>query len=96
MIRHICMFKLKEENKAALLTEAMEKAQTLRSIETMKHFEVVASSPLTPDSNYDFALICDFDGVQGLEEYQPDPIHIAFGQFIGTVRETRACIDYDF
>ena len=96
MIRHICMFKLKEENKAANLAEMIAKAESLRAIETMKHFEVVTNDPATPDSNYDIALICDFDDVQGLNDYQVSPIHIAFGQFVGTIRESRACIDYKF
>lgn len=67
MIRHICMFTLKEENK--------EK---------------------TPDSNYDVALIFDFDSVETLNQYQKSPQHIAFGEFVSSVRVDRACIDYEF
>ena len=96
MIRHICMFKLKEENKAGNLAEMIARAQSLYAIESMKAMDVVTNDPATPDSNYDICLICDFEDVESLNAYQSSPIHVAFGQFVGTVRESRACIDYKF
>ena len=96
MIRHICMFKLKEENKAEHLAEMLSRAQSLYSISSMKAMEVVTNDPATPDSNYDICLICDFEDVEGLNAYQTSPIHVSFGQFVGTIREARACIDYRF
>lgn len=96
MIRHICMFKLKEENKSENLAEMIRRAQGLHAIESMKSMEVVTNDPSTPDSNYDICLICDFDDTEGLNAYQVSPIHAAFGQFVGTIRESRACIDYAY
>ena len=96
MIRHICMFKLKEENKAENLTEMIRRAQCLYEIPSVKSMDVVTNDPATPDSNYDICLICDFEDVEGLNAYQVSPIHVAFGQFVGTIREARACIDYIF
>lgn len=96
MIRHICMFKLKEENKAANLVEMAARAQSLHAIESMQSMEVVTNDPTTPQSNYDICLICDFENVEMLNAYQVSPIHVAFGQFVGTIRESRACIDYRY
>lgn len=96
MIRHICMFTLKEENKAENLAQVLLRAESLRSIEGLRAMDVVTNDPATPASNYDFALICDFDDVEALNAYQTSPLHVAFGRFLTTVRESRACIDYRF
>ena len=96
MIRHICMFKLKEENKKANLQEAMTRAQSLKSIEQVRGFDVVCNGENMPESNYELALIFDFDSAQDLQTYQDHPVHKAFGAFITQIRESRACIDYEF
>ncbi len=96
MIRHICMFTLKEENKEATIAEFIERAENLKAIDTIKGFEVVRNADETPETNYDVALIFDFDTVEALNEYQTSPIHIEFGKFVQTVRVSRACIDYEF
>lgn len=95
MIRHICMFKLKEENKQTNLEELLVRVQSLKTLEQLRHFEVVCNSPNMPESNYDVALIFDFENAQDLQDYQDHPTHKAFGAFIGQVRESRACIDYE-
>ncbi len=96
MIRHICMFKLKEENKKANLEELLVRVQSLRSIEQVRGFDVVCNADHMPESNYDVALIFDFEDADGLQTYQDHPTHKAFGAFIGQIRESRACIDYEF
>ena len=90
------MFTLKEENKEQTITAFFERAQKLREIEGIKKFEVVQNAEKTPDSNYDVALIFDFDSVEALDQYQKSPQHIAFGEFVSSVRVDRACIDYEF
>ena len=95
MIRHICMFTLKED-KAANAAEFCRRAETLKAIPTVRSFAVVCNDPRTPASNYDVSLIIDFDDVEGLTTYQVSPEHVAFGQFVGGIRIDRACIDYEF
>lgn len=95
MIRHVCMFTLKEENREENLAAFLERVQSLRGIPEIKRFEVVVNAAGTPDGNYDVALIFDFDSVETLEVYQKSALHVAFGKFVGTVREQRACIDYE-
>ena len=95
MIRHICMFTLKDD-KALNAAEFCRRAESLKAITSVRAFSVVTNDPATPASNYDVALIIDFDDVAGLSAYQVSPEHVAFGQFVGTVRIDRACIDYEF
>ena len=96
MIRHICMFKLKEDNKQGNLEELLVRVQTLKTIEQVCGFDVVCNAQGMPDSNYDVALIFDFNSPEDLQTYQDHPTHKAFGAFIGQIRENRACIDYEF
>lgn len=96
MIRHICMFKLKEENREENLKTALLKLEEMKNISLIKRFEVVTNYEKAPESNYELSLIFDFDNMDDLNEYQKNPIHVAFGKFISEVRERRACIDYEF
>ncbi len=96
MIRHICMFKFKVENRDENIKEAVERAESLRQIPQIRHFEVVVNSKDAPASNYELSLIFDFDNIDELNIYQKDERHVEFGAFITQVREERACIDYEF
>lgn len=96
MIKHIVMFKLKDK---ALAKEAKEKADQLKGvIQSLRGMEVVINSDDAPDSNFELALICDFDSIEGLDEYQVHPEHKKFGAYISTIRAEggRACIDYEY
>ena len=95
MIRHICMFTLKED-KAANAAEFVRRAESLKAIPSVRAFSVVTNDPRTPENNYNVSLIIDFDDVAGLDAYRVSPEHVAFGQFVGTIRIDRACIDYEF
>ena len=101
MIRHIVMFRLKSTDRTAdenaLL--AKEKAQKLPdTITQIRRFEAVVNAPSADKTNYNFALIADFDTQADLDAYQVHPDHKAFGAFISTIKEEggRACIDYEF
>lgn len=95
MIRHICMFTLKED-KTAHTAEFCRRAESLKAIPSVRAFTVVTNAPGAPERNYDVSLIIDFDDVAGLDAYRVSPEHVAFGQFVGTIRIDRACIDYEF
>lgn len=95
MIRHICMFTIKEDNKEKNIFEFCERAEKLRVLEIIKGFNVVRNAEKTPASNYDVALIFDFDTVEDLDEYQKSELHLEFGEFVASVRVNRACIDFE-
>lgn len=100
MIKHIVMFKLKEnyEGKTAyeLAQEAKERATGLSEINALKKIETGVNSPSALQDNYEFVLVCDFENIDALNEYQVHPIHKAFGEFIKEIRTGRACIDYEY
>ena len=95
MIKHICMFTLKEDNRKKNIIEFFERAEKLRELEIIKQFNIVRNAERTPVSNYDVALIFDFDTVETLEEYQKSQQHMEFGEFVSSIRIDRACIDYE-
>ncbi len=95
MIRHICMFKLKEENREENLAEALRRAESLRQIPHIRRFEVAFNAKEAPESNFELTLIFDFDSIDDLNAYQLDERHAAFGRYIGQIRTARACIDYE-
>ena len=96
MIRHTCMFTLKEDNKECNIAEFFERAEKLKELDIIKSFRIVRNAEKTPLSNYDVALIFDFDTIEALDEYQKSPQHLEFGEFVYSVRVDRACIDYEF
>ena len=46
------------------------------------------------ESTYDVVLGSDFADKAALDAYQVHPAHEALKQFIGAVRESRECVDY--
>lgn len=101
MIKHIVMFKLKENaNGKSAYENALEGKRILDGLEervpTLKKIEVGINSSDAPKSNSEIVLVCDFDDIDGLNEYQSHPEHLKFGRFISEVRESRACIDYEY
>lgn len=96
MIRHICMFTIKNENKENNIQEFIIRAEKLNDIKEIKGFNVVTNTEKTPDSNYDVALILDFENIDALNSYQKAQLHLEFGEFVSSVRVQRACIDYEF
>lgn len=100
MIQHIVMFKFAEEADGRSREDNLKLAcdladELLPSIETMRSMKVVTNAKDADDTNFDFALICTFDDMDGLNAYQVHPKHVEFGGFIKKVRESRACIDFE-
>ncbi len=95
MIRHICMFSIKEENKEASITEFLRRGKELAKLPTIHSGQAVRKTEGVPNANYDVALIFDFNTLEDLNAYQVCPEHVAFGRFVGGIRESRACIDYE-
>ncbi len=100
MIRHVVMFKLKDTDKTAYENALTVKAmadELLFKVPSIKAMQTILNSQDADSTNFDIALVCDFDDMDALNEYQNHPEHKAFGAFIATVRAEggRACIDYE-
>ena len=97
MIRHIVMFRLKEEISKDILPEVKARALSLRDkIPFIRGMEVHAGAAGAPESNYDIALICDFDSIEALDTYRDHPAHVACRGYITPLRELRAGIDFEY
>lgn len=94
MIRHVVLFKFKEENKAANVahTKAMLDALPAKIPEIL-HSETHTDVGVKPD-NFDLMLISDFADSEALERYIVHPDHKAVGAFMRPVRESRSCTDF--
>jgi len=100
MIKHIVMFKLKDTDGKSEYENALEAKErfnkVIESVPSLRKAELVINSGKAPESNYTIALVCDFDDIDGLNEYQIHPEHVKFGKFIAEIKESRACIDYEY
>ncbi|CAL8474068.1 Dabb family protein [Caballeronia sp. S22] len=99
MVRHIVMWKLKENAEGASRAENAEKLkaklETCRSIvKGQGHFEVGTAQPGFA-CTYDVVLVSDFDDHAALEAYQVHPKHQALKDFVAAIREDRQCVDYE-
>ena len=98
MIRHIVMWKLKDEAEGATRAQNAHKVRELLEVcrdvaPGTREFEVGIAAP-GDASTYDVVLVSTFDDEAALDAYQTHPEHEKAKAFIGKVRETRQCVDY--
>ncbi len=99
MIKHIVFFKLAEnaegKTKAENALYIKSELENLKNvIPQIRIIEVGINTPEAPISNYDIALVSEFDSMTDLDIYQEHPEHKRVAAFIGKVRTERACVDY--
>jgi quinol monooxygenase YgiN len=99
MIKHIVMWKLKDEAEGAdRATNAREMKRRLDEcaniVPGQLKFEVVLAQPGL-EATYDVVLYSEFADKAALEAYIVHPTHKAVVPFIGAVREGRQCMDYE-
>ena len=94
MIKHIVMWKVKEENKQenikkmiAQLENLKDKIQEIISIEAGMNFN-------SGDAAFDIVLYSEFENEETLAKYQSHPAHQEVATFIKSVTENRAVVDY--
>ena len=99
MIRHVCMFKFKEDAQGRSKAENVAITKNMLDLLPEKIEYILSSQTYVGDScqksdNYDLILISDFDSLETLEKYKIHPDHVAVGDFMRPVRISRTCIDY--
>ncbi len=99
MIKHIVMWKLKDHAEGA--DRAANAAELKRRLDTcagivpgMLTFEVALAQPGL-EATYDAVLYSEFASKEALDAYVNHPTHKAVVPFIGAVRESRQCMDYE-
>lgn len=99
MIKHIVMWKLKEQAEGGdRATNAVKMKALLDScakvVPGILAFEAVLAQPGL-EATYDVVLYSEFADKAALDAYQDHPQHVAIKPFIGAVREARQCMDYE-
>ena len=99
MIKHIVMWKLKEEAEGRdRLANAVEMKRRLDEcaniVPGIIKFEVTLAQPGL-EATYDVVLYSEFESKAALEAYAVHPTHKALVPFIGAIREGRQCMDYE-
>ena len=94
MLKHVVMWKLAEENKNENMRLMKEKLEALVGV-----VPVIKSLQVGFNENggeYDVILITDFNSVGDLQLYDSHPEHQKVREFIRSVAESRAAVDYNY
>ena len=99
MLTHIVMWKVKEHahgmDKPAIIAKIKHELEALPlQIHEIKSFEV-GIDMLHSQASYDVVLNSTFESKESLDLYQIHPVHEKVKEFVGSVVETRAVIDYE-
>lgn len=101
MIRHVVMFKFLESAEGRTKEENVRMtADMLNALQgvvpTLKASNVYIGAACADKTNCDLLLISDFDSFEDLQAYIVHPKHKAVGEFMRPLRESRACVDFEF
>jgi len=99
MIKHIVMWKLKEQAEgntkwvnAELIKKGLEGLKgKVEQINTIQ----VGIAYRHENEDWDVVLISEFENKEKLIEYQKHPEHNIVNEFIKKVKSERACVDYE-
>jgi len=92
MIRHVIMWKFKEDTKAEM-HRFLEGLQALNGvIPEILRMEVGINEK--EGNNYDACLIADFADWEALERYKKDPRHVAVSTRCKAIRTDRGAVDF--
>ena len=99
MIKHIVMWKLKDQAEGAGRAANAAKMKALLDgcrdiVPGIVEFEVALAQP-DLEATYDVVLYSVFADKAALDAYQDHPKHVAVKPFIGAVRLERQCMDYE-
>lgn len=98
MVKHIVLFKLKEEvpadEKLVVMNRFKEAIEALPAkISVIRKIEVGLN--INSAETWDMALYSEFDTLDDVKIYAAHPDHVAAGKILATVKESRACVDYE-
>jgi len=98
MVKHIVLFKLKDEapadKKLAAMTSFKAAIEVLPvKISVIRKIEVGLN--INPAESWSIALYSEFDTLDDVRTYAAHPDHVAAGKLLAEVKESRACVDYE-
>ncbi len=93
MIRHVVMWKFKEENKTENMEHARQILYALKPIiKEIRRMEI-GFDVLKTDMSYDMMLLTEFDSLADLKTYAVHPEHLKVSEFVRSVIESRVVLD---
>ncbi len=93
MIKHVVMWRFKEENKAQNMAHTKEILLALPAlIPEIKKMEVYFDT-LHGEMSYDLMLETEFESMEALNTYVVHPEHQKVSKFVRSVIETRVSLD---
>lgn len=100
MIKHIVFFNFKDEaggaDKAANMAHAREILLSLMGRVPTLRAMACGPNAVPGETAWDFALVAEFDDVEGLQQYTVHPEHKKVSAFMREVRSARAAVDFEF
>ena len=99
MVKHIVLFKLKDEvpetDKLVVMNKFKEAIEALPAkISVIRKIEVGLN--MNPGESWHIALYSEFDNLDDVKFYATHPEHVAAGKILAETKESRACVDYEF
>jgi hypothetical protein len=100
MIKHVVCWKIKEfaegKSKSENLQIMQEMLKSLKSLPMVQEIEVGMALKEAGSSNFDIVLLTVFKNSKDLHAYQVHPEHLKVADFVGKIRDSRACVDFEF
>ena len=98
MVKHILLFKLKDEvpetDKLVVMNKLREAIEALPAkISVIRKIEVGLN--MNPGESWHIALYSEFDNLDDVKFYATHPDHVAAGKIIAEAKESRSCVDYE-
>ena len=98
MLKHIVLFKLKENAGGASKNENAKKIKAdlealAGKIPQIRRMEVGINC-IPGEASYDVAICSEFADEKDLSIYMQHPEHVKVAEFVGKVRESRVVVDY--
>ena len=94
MIRHIVLFKIKDEYKSEIPTLVKNFYGMKGKIEGMLDLEA-GQDVLHSERSYDLALITVFDNMDSFMRYQTHPVHLPVKKRMHEVRSASVACDFE-
>ncbi|MBR6220729.1 MAG: Dabb family protein [Clostridia bacterium] len=94
MIRHIVMFKIKDEYKSEIPQLVKNFYGMKGRVEGLLELEAGADV-LHSDRSYDLALVTLFDGMASFQAYQTHPAHLPVKKRMHEVRSASVACDFE-
>ena len=98
MVKHIVLFKLKDEvpetDKLVVMNKFKEAIEALPAkISVIRKIEVGLN--MNQGESWHIALYSEFDNLDDVKFYATHPDHVAAGKIIAEAKESRSCVDYE-